>query len=149
MTKGRETKVLAIVLGGGFFLFGLEESGVALADSSSIVFFWVPTLCRGGILILLCVFKVEDPNTGLAFPRRHRRPGRLAGDSVDALRRAGLAAWLQAGSVVAPESVVGPPIPPSRRSGGDGRRDRRSRSGPGAVPLKRNGQRAKNILVTS
>ena len=63
MTKGRETKVLAIVLGGGFFLFGLEESGVALADSSSIVFFWVPALCGGGILILLCVFKVEDPNT--------------------------------------------------------------------------------------
>ena len=95
-------------------MFGLEESGVALADSSGIVFFWVPALCRGGI----------------------------AGDSVDALHRAGLAAWLQAGSVVAAESVVGPPIPPSRRSGGDGRRDRRSRSGPGAVPLKRNGQRA-------
>jgi len=55
------TRRLGAVLGIGFIVFGLVESGIALAGQDNIVFFWFPALCGGGVLILLGLFKVLDP----------------------------------------------------------------------------------------
>jgi len=55
------TRRLGAVLGIGFIVFGLVESGIALAGQDNIVFFWFPALCGGGVLILLGLSRSSIP----------------------------------------------------------------------------------------
>ena len=61
MTQEKRIRWLGALLGVGFVVFGIVETGVALVGRDPIGFFWFPTLCGGGVLILLGVFKVVRP----------------------------------------------------------------------------------------
>ena len=61
MTKDKFTTRLGATLGIGFILFGIVETSVAMNGRDNIGFFWFPTLCGGGALILLGMFAVHRP----------------------------------------------------------------------------------------
>jgi hypothetical protein len=61
MTQEGRIRWLGGLLGVGFVVFGIVESGVALVGRDPIGFFWFPALCGGGVLVLLGVFKIVHP----------------------------------------------------------------------------------------
>jgi hypothetical protein len=61
MNHDRQIALLGGFLGAGFIVMGIVESAIAINGNDSIVFFWFPALCGGGLAILLGVFKVRQP----------------------------------------------------------------------------------------
>lgn len=61
MNEDKAFRWLSLFLGFGFFLFGIVETSVAINGRDNIGFFWFPTLCLGGISILLGAFVVKQP----------------------------------------------------------------------------------------
>lgn len=61
MPRSDVVRRLGGFLGVGFFVFGVIESGVALANQSAIILFWLPALCGGGAAILAGTYTVREP----------------------------------------------------------------------------------------
>ena len=61
MSRATATSALGAFLGFGYVVLGIVESSIAIAGSDPILFFWLPALCGGGVLILLGVFKLVSP----------------------------------------------------------------------------------------
>jgi hypothetical protein len=79
MTREQRIRWLGGLLGFGFVIFGVVETGVALIGRDPIGFFWFPALCGGGALILLGVFKVVRPaRTSIALVTVGALAGALA-----------------------------------------------------------------------
>ena len=76
--RSRVTRFLGAVVGGGFLLLGVAELVTRLDDLLTL-FFWLPTLWGGGILVLLGVFRVtRDPRLAAALVAVGTTAGLLA-----------------------------------------------------------------------
>jgi hypothetical protein len=61
MSSNAMARKLGGFLGAGFFIFGVIESGIALASESVIVLFWLPALCGGGAAIVAGTYTLREP----------------------------------------------------------------------------------------
>ena len=83
--RSRVTRYLGAVVGGGFLLLGVAELVTRLDDLLTL-FFWLPTLWGGGILVLLGVFRVtRDPRLAAALVAVGTTAGLLASAPVGRL----------------------------------------------------------------
>ena len=78
MSDGTWKRRLGGFLGAAFLLFGLVETGVAIAGQNAIAFFWFPALCGGGALILLGIFVVKAGRASQALVIAGSLSGALA-----------------------------------------------------------------------
>lgn len=59
--RATATKALGAFLGLTYVVLGIVESTIAIRGSDPILYFWLPALCGGGLLILTGVLKVVRP----------------------------------------------------------------------------------------